>query len=110
MKKYKNILTPSELQVMRCLWNAKEPLTGMQIAEGVQNNQKPLWKSKTIYPLLRSLIDKNMLRDAGSIRCGKSYSRLFSPKVSRPEYFALKIMDELPQAELTEFLSYFKTE
>lgn len=90
MKKYKTILTPSELQVTRCLWNAKEPLTGMQIAEGVQSNQEPMWKPKTIYPLLRSLIDKNMLRDVGKRTQWQIVFTLIQPESQPPGIFRIE--------------------
>ena len=39
----------------------------------------------------------------GTVRTGKHYSRKFAPKVSRAEYLAMQVMNELPDQELPEF-------
>lgn len=38
----------------------------------------------------------------------KTYSRKFAPKVSRAEYLAMQVMNELPDQELPEFLEFFQ--
>ena len=44
----------------------------------------------------------------GYVRTGKTYSRKFAPKVSRAEYLAMQVMNELPDQELPEFLEFFQ--
>ena len=38
----------------------------------------------------------------------QTYSRKFAPKVSRAEYLAMQVMNELPDQELPEFLEFFQ--
>ena len=73
----------------------------------ITEQYKGSWHPRTIYPLMRKLSEKGMIRDVGSARVGKVYARQFLPAISRPEYMALRIMETLPEAELPQFLSYF---
>ena len=97
MERKKTRLNESEMKVMQIIWNAGHPITGQQV----------LGQIICIYPLMRKLSEKGMIRDVGSARVGKVYARQFLPAISRPEYMALRIMETLPEAELPQFLSYF---
>ena len=57
---------------------------------------------------LKSLSEKDLIHDVGYVRTGKTYSRKFAPKVSRAEYLAMQVMNELPDQELPEFLEFFQ--
>lgn len=58
--------------------------------------------------ILKSLSEKDLIHDVGYVRTGKTYSRKFAPKVSRAEYLAMQVMNELPDQELPEFLEFFQ--
>lgn len=107
MERKKTRLNESEMKVMQIIWNAGHPITGQQVLGQITEQYKGSWHPRTIYPLMRKLSEKGMIRDVGSARVGKVYARQFLPAISRPEYMALRIMETLPEAELPQFLSYF---
>ena len=107
MERKKTRLNESEMKVMQIIWNAGQPITGQQVLGQITEQYKGSWHPRTIYPLMRKLSEKGMIRDVGSARVGKVYARQFLPAISRPEYMALRIMETLPEAELPKFLSYF---
>lgn len=107
MGRKKTRLNESEMKVMQIIWNAGQPITGHQVLGQITVQYKDSWHPRTIYPLMRKLSEKGMIRDVGSARVGKVYARQFLPAISRPEYMALRIMETLPEAELPQFLSYF---
>lgn len=107
MERKKTRLNESEMKVMQIIWNAGHPITGQQVLGQITEQYKGSWHPRTIYPLMRKLSEKGMIRDVGSARVGKVYARQFLPAISRQEYMALRIMETLPEAELPQFLSYF---
>ena len=107
MVRKKTRLNESEMKVMQIIWNAGHPITGQQVLGQITEQYKGSWHPRTIYPLMRKLSEKGMIRDVGSARVGKVYARQFLPAISRPEYMALRLMETLPEADLPPFLSYF---
>lgn len=65
-------------------------------------------KPRSVFTILKSLSEKDLIHDVGYVRTGKTYSRKFAPKVSRAEYLAMQVMNELPDQELPEFLEFFQ--
>ena len=104
MERKKTRLNESEMKVMQIIWNAGHPITGQQVLGQITEQYKGSWHPRTIYPLMRKLSEKGMIRDVGSARVGKVYARQFLSAISRPEYMALRIMETLPEAELPQFL------
>lgn len=92
MERKKTRLNESEMKVMQIIWNAGHPITGQQVLGQITEQYKGSWHPRTIYPLMRKLSEKGMIRDVGSARVGKVYARQFLPAISRPEYMALRIM------------------
>ena len=101
MKKQNSLyrMTTSEMQIMTYLWNSKEPAIA---------SQNCTWKPRSVFTILKSLSEKDLIHDVGYVRTGKTYSRKFAPKVSRAEYLAMQVMNELPDQELPEFLEFFQ--
>ncbi len=93
MERKKTRLNESEMKVMQIIWNAGHPITGQQVLGQITEQYKGSWHPRTIYPLMRKLSEKGMIRDVGSARVGKVYARQFLPAISRPEYMALRIME-----------------
>ena len=89
MERKKTRLNESEMKVMQIIWNAGHPITGQQVLGQITEQYKGSWHPRTIYPLMRKLSEKGMIRDVGSARVGKVYARQFLPAISRPEYMAL---------------------
>lgn len=94
MERKKTRLNESEMKVMQIIWNAGHPITGQQVLGQITEQYKGSWHPRTIYPLMRKLSEKGMIRDVGSARVGKVYARQFLPAISRPEYMALRIIED----------------
>ena len=114
MKKQNSLyrMTTSEMQIMTYLWNSKEPAIASQIVSDLIPTQNCTWKPRSVFTISQSthlaVSDKDLIHDVGYVRTGKTYSRKFAPKVSRAEYLAMQVMNELPDQELPEFLEFFQ--
>lgn len=75
MERKKTRLNESEMKVMQIIWNAGHPITGQQVLGQITEQYKGSWHPRTIYPLMRKLSEKGMIRDVGSARVGKVYAR-----------------------------------
>ena len=74
MERKKTRLNESEMKVMQIIWNAGHPITGQQVLGQITEQYKGSWHPRTIYPLMRKLSEKGMIRDVGSARVGKVYA------------------------------------
>lgn len=83
-------LTKSELEVMEVLWQAGRPLSKSEILTMSENKT---WKDSYIHIILKSLLEKKAIVEAGRVRTGKTFGRLFSPKVSCEEYHAKNVFN-----------------
>lgn len=100
-------MTPAENSVMQVFWNAKEPMTSRQIVEVVQTAGQATWKSRSVFALFNKLMKKELIRVVGYANSGRSIARRFEPTMTKAEYLALVVMDELSEEELPEFLEGF---
>lgn len=70
------------------------------------------WKARSVFPLVKKLIEKGALAEVGCVRRGKTYARTFQPTFSRVEYWAEIIkqedMDGDQLSELTDLLAQHK--
>lgn len=83
-------LTRNETELMEVFWNSKMPLTKSDLIH------LPLlhnWKDSSVYILINSLMKKNVLCVVGSRLTGKTYGRIFSPAMSREEFYARTLID-----------------
>ena len=71
MERKKTRLNESEMKVMQIIWNAGQPITGQQVLGQITEQYKGSWHPRTIYPLMRKLSEKGMIRDVGSA-CNQS--------------------------------------
>ena len=78
-------LTKSELEVMDVLWASQEPLSR---ADLLTHSEEKTWKDSSVHILLNGLLQKKAIREAGVIKCGKTYGRTFAPTLTREEYYA----------------------
>ena len=81
-------LTKSELEIMDVLWEANGPLSRSDL---LQCSVVKSWKDSSIHILLNSLLQKNAIREAGLVKCTKTYGRTFEPTLTREQYFASTI-------------------
>lgn len=96
-------LTKSEDQVMNILWNAKKPMTQLQIREQAGSTDTKLFKDRSIFAILNGLLSKNYIQEAGFVHSGKKISRTFAPTQSRAEWYANVVFCTLDKNEIREF-------
>ena len=77
MKKQNSLyrMTTSEMQIMTYLWDSKEPAIASQIVSDLIPTQNCTWKPRSVFTILKSLSEKDLIHDVGYVRTGKTYSR-----------------------------------
>ena len=78
-------LTRSEMEIMDVLWEAGEPLSRSDLLE---RSKEKSWKDSSIHILLNGMLQKELIREVGFVKRGKTYGRTFLPTMTREEYFA----------------------
>lgn len=81
-------LTKSEMEIMDVLWESGKPLSR---ADLLDRSEEKTWKDSSVHILLNGLLQKGAIVEAGLIRRSKTYGRVFSPTMTREEYFAATI-------------------
>ena len=81
-------LTKSELEVMNVLWQASRPLSRSEI---LTLSTSRTWKDSSIHILLNGLLNKNAIKEAGYVRSGKTFGRLYAANISCEEYYAKNV-------------------
>ena len=81
-------LTKSELEVMNVLWQANRPLSRSEI---LTLSTSKTWKDSSIHILLNGLLNKNAIEEAGYVRSGKTFGRLYAANISCQEYYAKNV-------------------
>ena len=78
-------LTKSELEVMNVLWQANRPLSRSEI---LALSTGKTWKDSSIHILLNGLLNKIAIKEAGYVRSGKTFGRLYAANISCQEDYA----------------------
>lgn len=78
-------LTKSELEIMDVLWDSQRPMSRSDLLAASQDKS---WKDSSVHILLNGLLAKEAIREAGLVKRGKTFGRLFLPTLTREEYFA----------------------
>ena len=81
-------LTKSEMEIMDVLWGADKPLSR---ADLLARSEEKTWKDSSVHILLNGLLQKGAIQEAGLVKRSKTYGRIFSPTMTREEYFATTI-------------------
>ena len=118
-------LTRSEMEIMDVLWEAGKPLSRADLLE---HTEEKTWKDSSVHILLNSLLQKGAIQEAGLVKRGKTFGRVFAPTVTREEYFANTIFshrhkpkpvglfrallkrEEVTQADLEQILALVQKE
>ena len=79
------ILTKSELQIMDVFWDSDKPLSRSDLLD---HSEGKTWKDSSVHILLNGLLQKGAIQEAGLVKRSKTYGRVFSPTLTREEYFA----------------------
>ena len=91
------VLTKSELEIMDVLWEAEKALSRKDLL--AESNHKS-WKDSSVHILLNGLLQKGAIREAGVVKCMKTYGRTFLPVITREEYYAKTIFRHRYQPDL----------
>ena len=81
-------LTRSEMEIMDVLWGSDVPLSR---ADLLAHSEEKTWKDSSVHILLNGLLQKGAIAEAGLVKRSKTYGRVFSPTLTREEYFATTI-------------------
>lgn len=79
-------LTRSELEIMDALWESSKPLSRADLM-----GQEKTWTDSSVHILLNGLLGKGAIREAGLVKRCKTYGRVFSPTLTREEYYASNV-------------------
>lgn len=90
-------LTKSEMEIMDVLWNKRIPMSRSDLLE---EGEEKTWKDSSVHILLNGLLQKGAIREAGVVRCRKTYGRTFLPTMTREEYFAATIFSHRHKPQL----------
>ena len=94
-------LTKSEMQIMDVLWEAEAPLSR---ADLLNQPADKTWKDSSVHILLNGMLQKGIIREAGFVKRGKTYGRLFLPTMRREEYFAANIFSHRHKPEIVALI------
>ena len=81
-------LTRSEMEIMDVLWESGAALSRADLLE---RSEEKTWKDSSVHILLNGLLQKGAIQEAGLVKRSKTYGRVFSPTLTREEYFATTI-------------------
>lgn len=81
-------LTKSEMEIMDVLWGSEKPLSR---ADLLARSEEKTWKDSSVHILLNGLLQKGAIQEVGLVKRSKTYGRIFSPTMTREEYFATTI-------------------
>ena len=90
-------LTKSEMEIMDVLWGSDRPLSR---ADLLARSEEKTWKDSSVHILLNGLLQKGAIQEAGLVKRSKTYGRIFSPTMTREEYFATTIFSHRYQPEV----------
>jgi len=90
-------LTRSEMEIMDVMWEGKVP---MSRADLLARSEEKTWKDSSVHILLNGLLQKGAIQEAGLVKRIKTYGRVFSPTMTREEYFANTIFSHRHKPEI----------
>ena len=90
-------LTKSEMEIMDVLWESEKPLSR---ADLLAHSEEKTWKDSSVHILLNGLLQKGAIQEAGLVKRTKTYGRVFTPKMTREEYFANTIFSHRHKPEI----------
>lgn len=77
-------LTKNEFEFLEVLWKVGKPLTRAEIIKYSVNKS---WKDSSVHILINSLMKKKAIQEAGIVRSGKGFGRVFEPTLEANKYF-----------------------
>lgn len=90
-------LTKSELEIMDVLWESEKPLSR---ADLLDRSEEKTWKDSSVHILLNGLLQKGAIQEVGLVKRSKTYGRVFSPTLTREEYYASNVFGHRHKPDL----------
>lgn len=90
-------LTRSEMEIMDVMWECGVP---MSRADLLARSEEKTWKDSSVHILLNGLLQKGAIQEAGLVKRIKTYGRVFTPTMTREEYFANTIFSHRHKPEI----------
>ena len=90
-------LTRSEMEIMDVMWESGTPLSR---ADLLARSEEKTWKDSSVHILLNGLLQKGAIQEAGLVKRIKTYGRVFTPTMTREEYFANTIFSHRYKPEI----------
>ena len=90
-------LTRSEMEIMDVMWESDVPLSR---ADLLARSEGKTWKDSSVHILLNGLLQKGAIQEAGLVKRIKTYGRVFTPTMTREEYFANTIFSHRYKPEI----------
>lgn len=81
-------LTKSEMELMEHLWKSGRPMTKAEIVDTAENRS---WKASYTFRIINFLLEKGAIKVAGKVLSGRRYARLFTPTLTRDEYYVMML-------------------
>lgn len=95
-------LTRSEMEIMDVLWEAKVPLSRSDL---LARSAEKSWKDSSVHILLNGMLQKNVIQEAGFVKCSKTYGRTFAPTMTREEYFAATVFSHRHKPQIVGLIA-----
>ncbi len=92
-------LTKSELELMQVLWSAGYPLSRADILNHAEGKS---WKDSYIHLLLNGLLKKEAIVEAGFVRSGKTWGRVYAANIGFEEYYSETVFSKIPPETLPQ--------
>ena len=94
----KTRLTKSEMEIMEVLWDAGKALTTSEIVQRSKEKEKE-WKDSSVHLLIKSLMDKDVIKVEGFKKTTKNYARTFVPVETTEQFLVGQIIDDKTTTE-----------
>jgi len=90
-------LTRSEMEIMDVMWESGVPMSRSDL---LARSEEKTWKDSSVHILLNGLLSKGAIQEAGLVKRSKTYGRVFTPTMTREEYFANTIFSHRYKPEI----------
>ena len=94
-------LTKSEMEIMDVMWEAGAPMSRSDL---LAHSEEKTWKDSSVHILLNGLLQKGAIQETGVVKRSKTYGRVFTPTMTREEYFATTIFCHRHKPEIVGLL------
>lgn len=96
-------ITDTELEILQLLWDEGRPLSKPEL---IQRLTLPDNSKNSIHFYLRSMLEKGVIKVAGTVICGKRPGRTYAPAITREEYTVSQLDELVPRdAPLKGFIN-----